>query len=96
MDIDMEDMTAYIVQKTGQTEGIIDSILECEMEFLESKGLVGSGPDDPSLTKEPVFVDTDELEDFIVKKQGFLSRDVVAAVLEAVDEFMIATGNMDE
>lgn len=93
--IDMEEMTAFIAQQTGHTEGIVYSILECELEFLKSKGLAGDGPDDPSLATEPVFVDTDELENFIVKRLVFLSGDVIVTVLQAEDDFMRANGIID-
>lgn len=89
MEIDMLELRDFICKKTGLSEDIVDSILEMEMEFLESKGLVGERPENENF--EIPFVDTDDLQAFIVGKLK-LSKENVSTVLDLEDEFLASKG----
>lgn len=90
MVIDMKEVYAFICQETGLSEELVDSILECELEFLEMKGLVREGPEDT--IQDHVFIDTDELEVFIARKLS-ISEEIVSTVLGTEDEFLRAKGD---
>jgi hypothetical protein len=93
MVINMEEVCEFICQKTGLSEELVDSILECELEFLELKEVVGEGPKDT--VQDHVFIDTDELEAFITRKLS-ISEEIVSSVLGTEDEFLRAKGIIEE
>lgn len=88
--IDNEELCAYIVEKTGFKEEQVAKILECEMEYLESLGLLeDKEPEEPE--DHDVFVDTDELERYISERLNE-TKETIAAVLDAENSFLLERG----
>ncbi|WDH98703.1 hypothetical protein PUW24_07230 [Paenibacillus urinalis] len=92
MKLDMQELINFIMQETGHSEELVEVILDCELDFLRSKGLVMDGPpENESEHPEPIIIDTDEMEAYIAEKLK-VSKDIVGGVLGGEDAFMEAKG----
>jgi len=88
--IDDEELCSYIVEKTGFSKELVVKILECEMEYLDSLGLLDDKEHEEHEDHD-VFVDTDELERYISERLNE-TIETIAAVLDAENSFLFERG----
>jgi tRNA-binding EMAP/Myf-like protein len=93
--IEGEELIEYINQETKIEIEAVSEILDKEMEFLESKGLVLENKPDDAEEREVVFIDEDELISYISGRTN-LSKKVVKFVLDTEDEYLDSLGLREE
>ena len=92
--IDQDELANYISKKLSIGSETVSMVLDAEMAFLESKGLVleGNASGEDSLSDAPMGeIDADELAEFIASRTG-VGEELVDEILDTEIEYLEKQG----
>jgi hypothetical protein len=92
-EIDMDQLTIYICEKTEMTNEQVSKVLESEIEFLKHSGLKNES--EVENEGDSVEFDIEELLNFVVSRTDFTEKNIIK-VLDAEMEYLDSKGLIEK